>query len=128
MSRRYIMFDLDGTLTDPAEGITNSIVYALSKFGINITDRRELYRFIGPPLIPSFMKYYGFSEAEAVKALGYYREYFGPRGIYENAVYPGIPGMLRRLAGSGCTLLLATSKPEEYAAKILKHFSLDSYI
>ena len=67
----YILFDLDGTLTDPAEGITNSVSYALEKFGIIVSDKRELYKFIGPPLVDSFMEYYGFSEEDANKAVAY---------------------------------------------------------
>ena len=70
------LFDLDGTITDPGEGITNSVAYALRKYGIEVTDRRELYKFIGPPLKDSFMKYYGFDEVKAEEAIAFYREYF----------------------------------------------------
>ena len=73
MSYQTILFDLDGTLTEPAEGITNSVAYALAKFGITVTDREELLRFIGPPLMDSFMEYYGFDEAKARQAVAYYR-------------------------------------------------------
>ena len=85
-----ILFDLDGTLTDPGEGITNSVAYALKKYDIEVSDRRELYNFIGPPLKDSFMKYYGFSEDKAVEAIAYYREYFRDMGIFENKVYEGV--------------------------------------
>ena len=124
---KNIFFDLDGTLTDPAEGITNSVAYALSKFGIEVSDRRELYRFIGPPLVDAFMEYYGFSKADAERALALYREYFAPKGIFENAVIKGIPEMLSKLEKQGKRLFVATSKPEPFAVQILEHFSLDGY-
>lgn len=124
---KHIFFDLDGTLTDPGEGITNSVAYALSKFGIEVGDRRELSRFIGPPLIDAFMEYYGFSKPDAERALALYREYFAPKGIFENAVIDGIPELLLALKVQGCRLYVATSKPEEFAKKILEHFSLAAY-
>lgn len=77
---KYIFFDLDGTLTDPAEGITNSVAYALEKFGIEVRDRTTLYKFIGPPLVDSFMEFYGFDKAQAETAVGFYREYFSTKG------------------------------------------------
>jgi len=123
----YILFDLDGTLTDPAEGITNSIVYALDKFGISVSDKKSLYKFIGPPLYDSFVKYYGFSHDDANLAVAYYREYFAPKGLFENTVYDGIEDMLSCLLGQGAKLIIATSKPEKFAREILTHFSLDRY-
>lgn len=123
----YILFDLDGTLTDPAEGITNSVSYALEKFGIIVSDKRELYKFIGPPLVDSFMEYYGFSEEDANKAVAYYREYFKPKGIYENAIYDGTVSLLSELKKQNKTVILATSKPELFAKEILKYFSIDGY-
>ena len=122
-----VLFDLDGTLTDPGEGITNSVSYALRKYGIEVTDRRELYKFIGPPLVDSFMKYYDFSQEEALKAVEYYREYFRDKGIFENRVYEGVEDMLRQLHTMGKRLVLATSKPEEFALRILQHFDLKKY-
>ena len=124
---KYVLFDLDGTLTDPAEGITNSVAYALAKFGIEVKDKRELYKFIGPPLVPSFMEFYGFSEDDAKKALSYYREYFAPHGIFENEMYEGIPELLAELSAAGKKIILATSKPQEFAKKILEHFEIDGY-
>lgn len=124
---QYLLFDLDGTLTDPGEGITNSVAYALKKWGIEISDRRELYYFIGPPLSASFKKYYGFSEEDAIKSVEYYREYFRDKGIFENRVYDGIPKLLETLKKSGKTLILATSKPEKFAKQILDHFDLAKY-
>ncbi len=124
---KYILFDLDGTLTDPAEGITNSVAYALSKFGIEVADKSELNKFIGPPLIPSFREFYGFSEENAKLAFSYYREYFAPHGIFENNIYSGIEKMLKKLSEENKTLILATSKPQEFAAKILEHFGIKEY-
>lgn len=122
-----ILFDLDGTLTDAAPGITNSVKYALSKFGIDETDDNKLRKFLGPPLISSFMKFYGFSKEKAQKAVEYYREYFVPHGIFENEVYSGIPKLLQKLKADGKTLIIATSKPETFAVQIAEHFEIDSY-
>ena len=124
---KTILFDLDGTLTDPKIGITNSVKYALSKFGIEVKDRTILYPFIGPPLVDSFMEYYHFSLEEAEKALQYYREYFSKGGMFENEVYEGIEDMLSSLNDRGIDLYGATSKPEEYSVKILEHFGLGKY-
>jgi phosphoglycolate phosphatase len=123
----WILFDLDGTLTDPGEGITNSVAYALKKYGIEVSDKSELYKFIGPPLKDSFMKYYGFSETQAEQAIAYYREYFRDTGIFENMVYEGIEHLLRQLHADDKKIVLATSKPEEFAVRILKHFNLSKY-
>ena len=127
MEREYILFDLDGTLTDPMEGITRSVQYALRAYGIEEPDLKALCPFIGPPLKESFMKYYGFPEDKAQEAIGKYREYFAVTGIFENQVYDGIEKMLRELKAAGRTLLVATSKPEEFAVRILEHFHLDGY-
>lgn len=122
-----VLFDLDGTLTDPGEGITNSVAHALKKYGITVEDKTELYKFIGPPLHESFEKYYGFSKEEALQAVEYYREYYKVKGIYENTVYDGIEYLLRKLCERGKKVILATSKPEIFAREILRHFSLDKY-
>lgn len=122
-----VLFDLDGTLTDPGEGITNSVAYALNKFGITVNDRAELYNFIGPPLIDSFMKYYNMSYNDGLKAVEYYREYFGVTGIFENKMFDGVPELLEKIKSSGRTISLATSKPEQYAVRILEHFDLAKY-
>ena len=127
MMYQTILFDLDGTLTDPGLGITNSVMYALKKWGIEVTDRSSLYRFIGPPLQASFMQYYGFSQEDAEKSVAYYREYFREKGLYENEVYPGAEKLLAELKAAGKKIALATSKPEEFAVRILKHFQLDGY-
>lgn len=124
---QYILFDLDGTLTDPGLGITNSVMYALKKFGIDIPDRAALYKFIGPPLQESFEKYYGFSNEKSELAIQYYREYFKVSGLYENEVYDGIEELLKNLKAQNKSVILATSKPEVFAVEILKHFQLDKY-
>lgn len=126
-SYQYLFFDLDGTLTDPGEGITNSVAYALDKFGITVTDRSSLYPFIGPPLVDSFMKFYGFSHEDAERAVVCYREYFRDRGIFENRLYKGIPEALKALKDAGKTLVIATSKPEPFAKRIVEHFGLSPY-
>jgi phosphoglycolate phosphatase len=123
----YILFDLDGTLTDPAEGITNSVAYALNKFGIVVDDKRELYKFIGPPLVEAFAEYYGFSKEDSEKATAFYRETFRVKGLFENKVYDGVPELLETLKHNGKKLVIATSKPEEFSVRILKHFNLFDY-
>lgn len=120
-------FDLDGTITDSSLGITNSVIYALKKFGIEENDRRKLYKFIGPPLTDSFKEYYGFSKEEAIRAVAYYREYYQEKGIFENRVYDGFEEMLKKLKAAGKRLVVATSKPEPYAKRIIEHFGLGSY-
>ena len=121
-----ILFDLDGTLTDNGEGITNSVAYALKKFGITPPPREELNKFIGPPLREYFAQNY-VGEDKADLAVEYYREYFAPHGIFENVVYDGIPELLATLRSMGCTLAVATSKPEIFAEKIAIHFDLAKY-
>ncbi len=123
----YVLFDLDGTLTNPEIGITSSVMYALEKFGIQVEDRKELHPFIGPPLTYSFQTFYGLSKEDSNLAVKYYRERFSVKGLYENEVYDGVEKMLQTLKSSGKTLLIATSKPEEFTLKILKHFNLYQY-
>ena len=124
MSFHTILFDLDGTLTDSAEGIVNSVVYALERKGIPYESKRALRFFVGPPLQDSFRDYCGFSEEQVKEAVRIFREYFTEKGIYENVVYDGVPGMLKGLCESGCTLAVATSKPEAFAEQILVRFDL----
>lgn len=124
---KTVLFDLDGTLTDPGLGITNSIMYALEKFHIKVEDRTSLYKFIGPPLRESYAKYYHFSDEEITRAVVYYREYFSVKGIYENVLYDGIEELLGKIKSSGRQVVLATSKPEEFAAEILRYFHIDQY-
>ena len=127
LKQNIILFDLDGTLTDPGLGITNSVMHALNHYGIHVADRSELYKFIGPPLSQSFERFYGFSKEDAHHAVDVYREYFSVKGLFENEVYPGIKELLKELKAQGKVLCLATSKPEIYAKQILEHFELDGY-
>lgn len=126
-SFKYILFDLDGTLTDPFEGITNSVAYSLKSYGIDVENKKDLSCFIGPPLYESFEKYYGFSKEKAVGAVEKYREYFSVTGLFENKVYFGTEELLKELNKSGLKVVLATSKPEVYAKRILDHFGLSNY-
>lgn len=125
--RECILFDLDGTLTDPKEGITKSVQYALRRYGIEEEDLERLVPFIGPPLSESFVKFYGFGEQQAKEAVPVYREYFTDRGWKENRVIPGIPEMLKNLKDEGFRLFVATSKPEVFARQILEHFGLEGF-
>lgn len=122
----YLLFDLDGTLTDSRPGIFNSIRFALNKYGINPEDQ-QLMPFLGPPLIDSFMEQFGFTKEQAVEATDLYRVYFNPTGMMENSVYPGVREALETLQSAGKHLLVATSKPETFARKILEHFGLTGY-
>ena len=122
-----ILFDLDGTLTDPEEGITKSVQYALRAFGIEEADRRKLQPFIGPPLMDSFQEFYGFSEQQSMAAVEKYREYFREQGIFENIPYPGMQDMLRKLKKQGRVLAVASSKPEPFVERILEHFEMAEY-
>ncbi len=126
-NKDYLLFDLDGTLTDPKEGITKAVQYALKHYGIQVDDLDSLCPFIGPPLKDSFQKYYDFPEAQAKEAIQVYREYFSVKGWSQNKVFPGIPEMLGELKAAGKKLYLATSKPEVFAKQILEHFGLTSY-
>lgn len=128
MMEETILFDLDGTLTDPKIGITRCVQYALESFGIYEEDLTKLECFIGPPLKEQFMEYAGLDEAEAGRAVEKYRERFATVGIFENSVFEGIAPMLRRLCLSGFRIGLATSKPEIYARRILEHFQLMEYM
>jgi phosphoglycolate phosphatase len=121
-----ILFDLDGTLTDPTEGITRSVQYALAAFGIR-EELDSLRPFIGPPLHRSFMAHYGFDEATARRAVDSYREYFAERGMYENLLFDGIPELLRALRADGRSLCVVTSKPTFFADQIVRHFGLEPY-
>ena len=122
MHYQNVLFDLDGTLTDPREGITRSIQYGLSKMGIDEPDVRTLEHFIGPPLLQAFMATYGFDEAKAWEAMGYYRERFAVTGLYENEVFEGVTPLLEELVAQGRQLFIATSKPHIYAREIARHF------
>ena len=122
-----ILFDLDGTLTESGPGIMNSARYALTKMGYPVPPESVLRAFIGPPLTEVFQTHCGMTATEAEETVRCYREYYAERGLFENAVYDGIPEMLADLAAAGERLVLATSKPEHFARKIMAHFDLDRY-
>lgn len=124
---KYVLFDLDGTLTDPKLGITQCVQYALSKFNIHVNDLEELTCFIGPPLENSFQEYYGMTFDKAREAVEFYRERFRTKGMYENEVLEGVKELLEALKQEGFKLYIATSKPTIFATEILKYFNLDSY-
>ena len=125
MRYSHLLFDLDGTLVNSEQGITNSVAYALSSFGITVTDKSTLRPFIGPPLVDSFMKYYDFSIQEAKRAVEEYRVYYRKSGIMENELYPGVKETLYSLRSYGAELWLATSKPTVFAKQILEHMKID---
>ena len=122
-----ILFDLDGTLTDPELGITSCVQYALKHFGIEVEDRRSLRHYIGPPLRETVMKDYHFTKEQAEEAIVKYRERFSAVGMFENEVYPGVDSLLEKLKQEGKVLATASSKPEKFVVKILEHFGLDGY-
>lgn len=124
---RHLLFDLDGTLTDPMEGITRSVQYALRHFGIEVSDLRELCPFIGPPFAESFRTFYGFDDRQISEAVAVSREYFTEKGIFENRLYDGMDELLDTLASNGYTLCVATSKPRVFAERILDHFGIAPY-
>lgn len=124
-NKQLILFDLDGTLTDPKEGITKSFQYALEKLGHQEDDLDELEKVIGPPLWDSFMEFYGLSFEEADQGVQYYRERYRKTGLFENKVIPGIPELLEDLKTAGKVLAVATSKPTVYSITILEHFGID---
>ncbi|PKM61379.1 MAG: phosphoglycolate phosphatase [Firmicutes bacterium HGW-Firmicutes-21] len=124
---KYVLFDLDGTLTDSEPGILACLKHSLAYFGITGESDEKLRRMIGPPLGQSFMELYGFDEETALVALEKYRERYTVTGIYENKVYSGISELLPRLQTAGFVLILATSKPEVFAVRVIQHFGLDKY-
>lgn len=120
----HILFDLDGTLSDPKEGITGSVQYALKALGIDEPDADKLEPFIGPPLKDSFQEFYGLNEEQADFAVKKYRERFKDQGIFENTLYPGMKELLKRLNEAGCVLAVASSKPEVFVNRILNFLVL----
>lgn len=122
-----ILFDLDGTLTDPKVGITKSVQYALSKLGIHEPDLDKLTCFIGPPLRLTFQQAYHFSPSDTQRAVDHYREYFKTDGMYENVLYNGIPRLLKMLKREFVNLVVATSKPTVFAKQILHHFDIEQF-
>ena len=128
MAKKYdtVFFDLDGTVIDSGEGVSNSVLYALKKFGIEETKEKAL-KFIGPPLAQSFKEFYGFDDEKATQGIEIYREYYRDKGIFECYVYEGIENLLKSLKTNGYKVVLCTSKPEEYAKRILNRFNIMKY-
>lgn len=124
---KYVFFDLDGTISDSAPGIVNSVSYALEKMGTEIADRALLKKFVGPPLAESFNEYFGYSPEQIETAVKYFRDYFETKGINENTMYEGIEELLIKLHDSGYICVVATSKPEPFAKIILKRYGIDKY-
>lgn len=124
---KYLLLDLDGTITDSETGITRCVEYALNHFGIQVDDLRELSPFIGPPLLDSFKDFYNFTDEQAAIAVEKYRERYEKKGILENKLYPGIGEFLAEARQKDKIVILATSKPEIFAKRILDYFELSNY-
>lgn len=124
---QYLLFDLDGTLTDPKIGITSCVQHALKAFDIHVDNLDELEPFIGPPLKDSFMEFYGLTQDEAMHAIDVYHERFDDIGIYENEIYPGIPELLAHAKKVGCRIAIASSKPTYLVKRVLEYFHIDQY-
>ena len=125
---KTVLFDLDGTLTDPREGITRSLAYALERMGVAAPPPESLTFAIGPPLRASLARLLGDDDPAVVeRALALYRERFADVGLFENAPYAGIEEALQAACAAGATLFVATSKPQVYAERILRHFGLDAH-
>lgn len=121
-----LLFDLDGTLTDPKLGVVRCIKYALKRLDRDPDAYPNLERYIGPPLLESFYELLG-SQQEAESAVTLYRERFSSVGLFENEVYEGIEESLAELVAEGCRMLIATSKPSVFASRIIQHFNLENY-
>ncbi len=123
----YVLFDLDGTVTDSFEGVTNCVSFALESFGIHIADKTELSCFIGPPLFEQFKSFAKFNDTEAGKAVKKYRERYSVTGWKECKLAEGTEELLQNLKKRGKTVALATCKPEKYAKMILDYFNISEY-
>lgn len=129
MKKKYqnIFLDLDGTIMDSGSGIMKSVQYALDHFSLPNEPEEKLRRFVGPSLQDSFMRFYGFSEEEAKRAISYYREYYPEKGMYDAFLYPGMEECMRKMHEGGKKLVLLTSKPLFFATQIIAHFGLSPY-
>ena len=124
---KYIFFDLDGTVVNSATGITESVLHAMHKVGLTTNSSDLLNKFIGPPLRKSFMKYCKLTSEQAEKAVEYYREQYSDKGIFRGHVYYGVDRMLAYIHSKGKKIVLATSKPEIYANRILEEYEIDKF-
>lgn len=123
----YVLFDLDGTLSDSREGIINSFQYSLKNTGYQVEEGSTLLQFIGPPIMETFREFYEMDEETALKAHNFFQERYRTKGKFENTMYDGIPELLNRLVDKKYTLGVATSKPEIFANDILLHFGISHY-
>lgn len=128
INMKYILFDLDGTITEPKEGITKGMRYALNYLGIKDVSLESLEKYIGPPLSETFEIGFGFDKKKTDEAIKKYREYFSEIGIFENALYDGVKEMFSELKQDGKVLIIATSKPQVFAKRIVEHFDVDKYL
>ena len=124
---KFLFFDLDGTLTDSGKGISRCVAHALEKQGIRENCPEKLHRFVGPPLMQSFSKYYHLSPEACVQAIEDFRERYVRIGIFENELYPKVKETLEALQSRGYVLAVATSKPKVFAKKVLEFFEIDRY-
>ncbi|MCR5671510.1 MAG: HAD hydrolase-like protein [Butyrivibrio sp.] len=124
---KYLLFDLDGTVTDSGPGIMNAAAYALKSYGIVEKDPDRLRLFVGPPLDASFIERYSFSKEKAPEAIAKFREYYNVTGIFENSVYPGYEELLKELKDNGHILAIASSKPQVMIYRVLEHFDIQKY-
>ena len=124
----WVLFDLDGTLTQSEDGIWNCAKHAAKKMGFPEPDAETLRKFIGPPLEYSFSTYMGMTKEQATEAVRFYRERYTTVGMYENRVYPGVRVMMRTLWKAGAKLGIVTGKPAYPTGKILEHFGLDKFL
>ena len=122
-----VLFDLDGTIVDSAPGITSSLAYTFEAMGLPVPSPADLLRWVGPPIMDSFRDFAGFDALTSARALAIYREHYVMTGVFDAAVYPGVPGVLAAIHAAGIPLSLATSKPESTARLILEHYGLDAY-
>lgn len=120
----HLFLDLDGTLSDSAPGIVRSAQYALEAFGIHVDNLDDLLCFVGPPLEESFQEFYNLTPSQADEAVKVYRRRYEKIGVYENALYPGIPQFLDKARQAGKVLMVATSKPQRMADLVLSHFGI----
>ncbi len=125
--KKYLLFDLDGTLTASAPGIITSVQAVIRHYNLPELNEAQLQKFVGPPLAVSFADYLGLPEEEILPAIDVYREYFEAHGIYDNSVYGGMPETLQKLKDAGYKLAVATSKPEKYAKQIVEYYGIAPY-
>lgn len=125
--REIVYFDLDGTLSDSAPGIYNGIRYAQKKFGLREMTEKEMRCCVGPPMPDSFMKIWNINREEGQKVLNAYREYYKPKGIYENSLYPGVADMLSALNKCGIECGICSAKPETMVYTVLEYFCIKQF-